>query len=139
MFVSQLYTGSISDEQIVTRSGFRELLSSKKELSEVEDGDSIMAVKGFNDIEEDLKKIRLKLNSPPFLKQKPQFYENEVIRTQLLQTQDSCGKSYIIANIMNFHFATCGHHLAAKLPHSEKHFRLSHPSKRRWFFYVPTY
>ena len=27
-----------------------------------------------------------------------------------------------IANIMNFHFATCGHHLAAKLAHSEKHF-----------------
>ena len=27
-----------------------------------------------------------------------------------------------IANIMNFHFATCGHHLAAKLPYSEKHF-----------------
>ena len=23
---------------------------------------------------------------------------------------------------MNFHFANCGHHLAAKLPHSEKHF-----------------
>ena len=52
MFVSQLYTGSISDEQIVKRSGFLELLSSKKEVSEVEDGDSIMAVKGF-DIEED--------------------------------------------------------------------------------------
>ena len=68
-------------------------MSSKKELSEVEDGDSIMAVKGF-DIEEDLKKIGLQLNSPPFLKQKPQFNENEVIRTQLLQTQDSCGKSY---------------------------------------------
>ena len=23
---------------------------------------------------------------------------------------------------MNSHFASCGHHLAAKLPHSEKHF-----------------
>ena len=58
MFVSQLYTGSISDKQIVTRSGFLELLSSKKEVSEVEDGDSIMADKGF-DIEEDLRKIGL--------------------------------------------------------------------------------
>ena len=26
------------------------------------------------------------------------------------------------AIIMNFHFASCNHHLAAKLPHSEKHF-----------------
>ena len=42
MFVSQLHTGSISDKQIVTRSGFLELLSNKKEVSEVEDGDSIM-------------------------------------------------------------------------------------------------
>lgn len=81
MFVSQLYTGSISDKQIVTRSGILELLSSKKEVSEVEDGDIIMADKGF-DIEEDLKKIGLKLNIPPFLKEKPQFNGNEVIRTQ---------------------------------------------------------
>lgn len=83
MFVSQLYTGSISDKQIVTRSGFLELLSSKKEVSEVEDGDSIMADKGF-DIEEDLKNIGLQLNIPPFLKDKPQFNENEVIRTQTI-------------------------------------------------------
>ena len=32
MLVSQLYTGSISDKQIVIRSGFLELLSSKKEV-----------------------------------------------------------------------------------------------------------
>ena len=83
MFVSQLYTGSISDKQIVTRSGFLELLSSKKEVTEVEDGDSIMADKGF-DIEEDLKNIGLQLNIPPFLKEKPQFNENEVIRTQTI-------------------------------------------------------
>ena len=83
MFVSQLYTGSISDKQIVTRSGFLELLSSKKEVSEVEDRDSIMADKGF-DIEEDLKNIGLQSNIPPFLKEKPQFNENEVIRTQTI-------------------------------------------------------
>ena len=83
MFVSQLYTGSISDKQIVTRGGFLELLSSKKEVSEVEDDDSIMADKGF-DIEEDLKQIGLQLNSPPFLKENLQFNENEVIRTQTI-------------------------------------------------------
>ena len=27
-----------------------------------------------------------------------------------------------IANVMNFHFQSCGHQLAAKLRHSEKHF-----------------
>ena len=39
MFVSQLYTGSISDKQIVFRSGFLGLLSRKKEVSEILEGD----------------------------------------------------------------------------------------------------
>ena len=52
-------------------------------MSEVEDGDSMMADKGF-DIEEDLKNIGLQLNIPPFLKYKPHFNENEVIRTQTI-------------------------------------------------------
>ena len=47
MIVSQLYTGLISDKQIVTRSGFLVVLSGKKEVSDLNDGDSIMADKGF--------------------------------------------------------------------------------------------
>ncbi|XP_068738175.1 uncharacterized protein, partial [Montipora capricornis] len=83
MFVSQLYTGSISDKQIVSRSGFLDLLSRKKEVSEIFEGDSIMADKGF-DIGGDLQKIGLQLNIPPFLKENPQFDESEVIRTQTI-------------------------------------------------------
>ena len=83
MFVSQLYTGSISDKQIVSRSGFLDLLSRKKEVSEISEGDSIMADKGF-DIGGDLQKIGLQLNIPPFLKEKPQFDQSEVIRTQTI-------------------------------------------------------
>ena len=56
-------------------------LSGKKEVSKHNDGDSIMADKGFN-IEEDLKKLGLQLNIPPFRKEKPQFNEDEVIKTQ---------------------------------------------------------
>ena len=82
MFISQLYTGSISDKQIVSRSGFLDLLSRKKEVSEIFEGDSIMADnKGF-DIGGDIQKIGLQLNIPPLLKEKPQFDESEVIRTQ---------------------------------------------------------
>ena len=81
MFISQLYTGSISDKQIVSRGGFLDLLSRKKEVSEIFEGDSIMADKGF-DIGGDLQKIGLQLNTPPLLKEKPQFDESEVIRTQ---------------------------------------------------------
>ena len=42
-----------------------------------------MADKGF-DIEEDLQKLGLKLNIPPFLKGKDQFDESEVIKTQTI-------------------------------------------------------
>ena len=41
----------------------------------------MMADKGFN-IEEDLKAICMKLNIPPFLKDSPQFCEDEVSKTQ---------------------------------------------------------
>ena len=80
MFVSQLYTGSISDKQIVSRSGFLDLLTRKKEVLEISEGDSMMADKGF-DIEGDLQKIGLQLNISSFLREKPQFNKSEVIRT----------------------------------------------------------
>ena len=44
MFASQLYTGSISDKQIVKRSGFLDILERKKNVNEIIEGDSIMAV-----------------------------------------------------------------------------------------------
>ena len=47
------------------------------------DGDSIKADKGC-DIEDDLQKIGLYLNIPPFVKEKPQFSESEVIKTQAI-------------------------------------------------------
>ena len=40
MFISQLYTGSMS-KQVVFRSGFLDLLSRKKEVSEIFEGDHL--------------------------------------------------------------------------------------------------
>ena len=71
-FVSQLYTGSISDREIVIRSGF---LSQK-----LEDGDTVMADKGFQI--EDLLPLGVKLNIPPFLGGDSQMSAEDVIRTQ---------------------------------------------------------
>ncbi|PFX15560.1 hypothetical protein AWC38_SpisGene20212 [Stylophora pistillata] len=64
----------LADTQAREENSFNHLtgFNSKKEVSEVDDGDSIMAEKGF-DIEEDLKKIGLQLNIPPFSKEKPQL------------------------------------------------------------------
>ena len=66
MFVSQLYEGSISDKELVKRSGFLKLLGRKITVGEILNGDAIMTDKGF-DIYDQLCKLGLKLNIPPFL------------------------------------------------------------------------
>ena len=57
-FISQLYTGSISDREIIIRSGF---LSQK-----FENGDTVIADKGFQIV--DILPLGVKLNILPFLK-----------------------------------------------------------------------
>ena len=45
MFVSHVYEGSISDKEIVKRSGFLEILRRKLATDEIKIGDTIMADK----------------------------------------------------------------------------------------------
>ena len=71
-FVSKVYPGSISDSKLTRCSGILDLLKS---------GDSVMADRGF-DIQDDLTLINVKLNIPPFLKDKDQFTEVEMIQTR---------------------------------------------------------
>ena len=71
-FISQLYTGSISDREIVIRSGF---LSQK-----FENGDTVMADKGFQIA--DILPLGVKLNIPPFLGANTQMSAEDVVRTQ---------------------------------------------------------
>ena len=71
-FVSQLYTGGISDREIVLRSG---LLSHA-----FDDGDSVMADKGFQI--QDILPLGVSLNIPPFLGGNSQMSAEDVVRTQ---------------------------------------------------------
>lgn len=71
-FISQLYTGSISDQEIVIRSGF---LSQK-----FENGDTVMADKGFQIA--DILPLGVKLNIPPFLGANTQMSAEDVVQTQ---------------------------------------------------------
>ena len=71
-FISQLYTGSISDREIVVRSGLLDL--------PLQDGDSVMADKGFTI--EDLLPLGVSLNIPPFLGSSNQMPAQDVVRTQ---------------------------------------------------------
>ena len=62
MLISQLYGGSISDKQIVQRSGCLDVLDKKVMVHEINKGDAIMADEGF-DIQNDLKKLGFNLVS----------------------------------------------------------------------------
>jgi len=72
IFASSLYTGSISDNELVTRSGFLRLL---------ERGDEIMTDRGFT-IEDSLTPLGVGLNIPPFLSGRQQMDAAEVVETQ---------------------------------------------------------
>ena len=71
-FISQLYTGGISDREIVIRSGFLDM--------QKQDGDSVMADKGFTI--EDLLPLGVSLNIPPFLGSSSQMPAQDVVCTQ---------------------------------------------------------
>ena len=71
-FVSQLYTGSISDREIVRRSGLLDL--------PFQDKDSVMADKGFTIA--DLLPLGVSLNLPPFLGGSSQMPAEDVVKTQ---------------------------------------------------------
>ena len=83
MFISQLCEGSISDRQIVQRSGYLDILDKKVMVHEINIGDAFMADKGF-DIQNDLKKLGLQLNILPFSKDKVGFQEDDFIKTQTI-------------------------------------------------------
>ena len=73
-FVSNLYPGSISDKEIVRRSG---LLNEKL----WDRGDSVMADRGFL-ISDDLEKVGVSLNIPAFLNGRDQLTKAEVKESQ---------------------------------------------------------
>ena len=75
-FISALYDGSISDKEIVKRSGILE-----KDLWSA--GDSVMADRGFT-IQEELNPLKVRLNIPSFLGGRPQFTAAEVKESQTI-------------------------------------------------------
>ena len=70
--MSKLFPGSISDKELTRQSGLLHLL---------QPGDSIMADRGF-DIMEDLSSLGVKLNIPPFLCGKCQLDSRELVQTR---------------------------------------------------------
>lgn len=81
LFVSSLYTGSISDNEICRQSGFLSLLNGLIDSGSINKGDAIMADKGFT-IHKDLDNIGLLLNIPPFTSSSSQMTKNQIALTQ---------------------------------------------------------
>ena len=76
MFISDFYPGSISDKELTRCSGILDLL---------EEGDSVMADRGF-DIKEDLDLLGVRLNIPQFMKGKKQLNDEELVETRRIAT-----------------------------------------------------
>lgn len=74
IFISSLYTGSMSDVEITKLSGILDLL---------EPGDSIMADKGFV-LNKILEGTGIKVNTPPFLMSQGQFTKQDIEKTQII-------------------------------------------------------
>lgn len=81
IFVSDLFSGSISDNEIVRQSGFLDYLRNLKAMGFIHAKDSVMSDKGFL-IEKDLAEIEIDLNIPPFASSAKPFSEAEVTLTK---------------------------------------------------------
>lgn len=77
IFISDLFTGSVSDKAITVQSGFYEHLKTLKDHCYINEGDGIMADKGFT-IKEELKELGLCLNIPPFASSGSQFSQADI-------------------------------------------------------------
>ena len=91
-FISQLYTGSISDQEIVVRCGFLDL--------PFEDNDSVIADKGFTI--QDLLPLGVSLNIPPFLGSSSQMSAEDALKTQVIASL-CIHVERAINKIKNFH------------------------------------
>lgn len=83
IFVSELFTGSMSDKEITAKSGFYALLQQLLDANFIEKGDAIMADKGFT-ITEELNNLGLNLNIPPFVSSGCQLTSSNVNITQTI-------------------------------------------------------
>ena len=93
-FVSELFPGSISDREIVSRCGILNPMFWDK-------GDEIMADKGFT-IRDLLDEMGVKLNIPIFLEDRPQFSAEQVIINQRISSLRIHVERFI-SGIKNFH------------------------------------
>ncbi|KAK3107302.1 hypothetical protein FSP39_011470 [Pinctada imbricata] len=80
-FISELFTGSISDKAITEQSGFYDVILSLKSKGYINDGNAVMADKGFT-IKDGLAEFGIALNIPPHASSGKQMSVSDTILTQ---------------------------------------------------------
>ena len=83
MFCSTLFTGCISDKEIVKQCGIIPLLKNLILHGYLKQGDELMADKGFI-IDQELEDVGLKLNIPPFVRSNRQMPACDVSKTKTI-------------------------------------------------------
>ena len=83
MFCSTLFTGCISDKEIVKKCGILPLLTNLIEHGYLKQGDGLMADKGFL-IQQEVEALGLKLNLPPFVRSNRQMPACDVSKTKTI-------------------------------------------------------
>lgn len=83
MYVSPLFTGSISDNEICEAGFFYRYLEKLRKENIIHSGDAIMADKGFRN-ENELAKLDIRINMPPFASSEVQMAAEDVALTNLI-------------------------------------------------------
>ena len=100
IFISELFTGSISDKAICEESGFFKLLRDLVAQGYIQHGDAVMADKGFK-IQKELEEMGLLLNIPPFASCKSQMSVSDTYLTQKI-AKHRVHVERVIANIKTY-------------------------------------
>ncbi|XP_056150909.1 uncharacterized protein LOC130125376 [Lampris incognitus] len=91
MYVSAIFTGSLSDKEIFNQCNIIELLQGCIQCGYLKVGDGLMTDKGFL-IEKEVEEIGLRLNIPPFARSNCQMPHADVEMTKKIAKHSSCGK-----------------------------------------------
>ena len=81
LFISMLFSGSISDKDICKRSGLLKQLNLLMQYGRLQPGDGIMVNKGFH-IAKEIEELALKLWIPPYTSSKTQMSAADVAQTR---------------------------------------------------------
>lgn len=105
MFTSELFTGSISDKAITKESGFYETIQQLKDVGYIQNGDGVMADKGFT-IKDELNALGLSLNIPPFASADKQLSQADLALTDKI-ARHRVHIERLISRIKDFKIVGC--------------------------------